>query len=122
MRFEDYGQWNPFITSIKGQPIVGTQLVNTLALPGKKAQVFKPTILAVTEQQEFRWLGSLFVRGLFDGEHYFRLEEISPQQTKLIHGEHFSGLLAGLIMRLIKEDTLQGFNRMNEALKALCEA
>ena len=119
--FQQYPEWNPFIRSIKGDAVEGTYLENTLQLEGQKPQVFRPEVLRVQQEKEFRWRGKLFVKGLFDGEHYFLLEAIDAQSTKLIHGEHFSGLLSGLIMRLIGDNTEKGFHAMNQALKERCE-
>src|ERR671927_234268 len=87
--FAQYPQWNPFIISVKGQG-----LVNTLR-NGSQTVVFKPKILNVVPYRYFDWLGSLGIRGLFDGHHYFEVEELSPSQVKLKHGEAFSGLLSG---------------------------
>ena len=39
----------------------------------------------------------------------------------MIHGEYFTGLLSGLIMKFIGDDTLQNFQNMNKALKAQLE-
>ena len=56
---------------------------------------FAPTILSVRPDRELRWLGRFFVRGLFDGEHYFLLEPLNERRTRFIQGETFSGLLVG---------------------------
>ncbi|MCC6460693.1 MAG: SRPBCC domain-containing protein [Saprospiraceae bacterium] len=120
MNFEQYPNWNPFMT-IKGEPRLGSRLENAITLAGQPPQVFKPVIIELSPGHSFRWLGHLWVKGLFDGEHYFELEPIGPQQTRLVHGEHFGGLLRGLILRLIAEKTVQGFENMNAALKALAE-
>ena len=119
--FENYPNWNPFIKKIEGQPIEGTTLKNTLQLEGQKSQVFKPTILKVIPNKEFRWLGSLFIKGLFDGEHYFILKPVNSNQTELIHGENFSGILARMIYKMIGAQTKKGFEAMNEVLKEQCE-
>lgn len=121
MDFENYPEWNPFI-KIEGRPVVGSQLKNTMTLEGRSPQVFKPTVLVVKEAEEFRWLGKLFISGLFDGEHYFRLEPIDDHTTRLVHGEHFRGILVGLLMRMIGEDTRAAFERMNTALKERVES
>ena len=121
MDFESYAEWNPFIKSIKGKAKVGAVLENTLSLKEGSTQIFKPKILVLTPQQEFRWLGSMFFKGLFDGEHYFLLSSINSSQTKLTHGEKFSGLFAGLIMRAIRADTQKGFDQMNKALSKRLE-
>jgi hypothetical protein len=119
--FEKYAEWNPFIINIEGQPEKGTKLANTMLLEGQKPQIFKPLIIVVDNQKEFRWLGSLFVKGIFDGEHYFLLEQINDQEVKLIQGENFSGILSTPIMKMIEKKTLSGFNKMNMALKARAE-
>lgn len=120
MDFEQYPNWNPFI-SIQGEPRPGSRLENKITLEGRASQVFKPVVIELEPGRSFRWLGHLWVRGLFDGEHYFELEPIGPQQTRLVHGEHFRGILRGPILRLIAGQTEQGFNNMNAALKALAE-
>ncbi|MDX1940834.1 MAG: SRPBCC domain-containing protein [Saprospiraceae bacterium] len=119
--FAKYHEWNPFIRSSEGEAKVGTKLKNTMHLEGQKPQTFTPTILEVTPNQSFRWLGSLFFKGLFDGEHYFRLEPINEHQVKFLHGENFSGILVGMVMKMIGAATQQGFLQMNEALKARAE-
>jgi hypothetical protein len=118
---EKYGEWNPFIREIKGKAEEGQILENHMYLEEGKKQVFKPEVLKVEEGKEFRWLGKLFVKGLFDGEHFFLLEEAGEGQVKLIQGEIFSGLLMKPIMKMIGEQTLNNFHAMNKALKARCE-
>ncbi len=114
--FSSYPNWNPFIKSLKGKPEVGEQLVAELSLPGKKPIIFKPTVLKAIPNQEFRWLGKLFVKGLFDGEHYFKLEKLGDNQTRFIQGENFRGLLSSVLFKMIGEETKRGFDEMNEAL------
>lgn len=118
--FDSYPEWNPFI-HIKGAAEVGTNLENTIMLEGRAPQVFKPEVLVVEEQREFRWVGKLFFSGLFDGEHYFILESIDEQTTRLLHGENFRGILVGPIMKMIGRQTIQGFEKMNAALKTRVE-
>jgi hypothetical protein len=117
--FADYGHWNPFIVSIEGEKEVGKRLTNTL-MSGGKTNVFKPVIKRFEANHAFEWLGSLPLR-LFTGRHYFLLEDLGQGQTKLIHGEKFGGLLRGIIMKKIGEETLQNFLKMNRALKARVE-
>ena len=119
--FGGYPGWNPFIRKIKGKAVKGERLENHMYLPGQKPMVFKPRILELEEQKIFRWLGKLFFNGLFDGEHYFEIQEVDSNQVKLIHGENFSGLLVGLLMKKIEDNTLQGFQAMNQALKNRAE-
>jgi hypothetical protein len=118
--FENYPQWNPFIKEIKGTLEVGNRLQNTMLNEGKKF-TFKPKVLKVIPYQYFDWIGHLFIKGLFDGHHYFELEETGPGQVKLSHGEHFSGILSGPLLKKIGESTRNNFVKMNQAIKELAE-
>ncbi len=118
---EKYPSWNPFIQKSTGRLTVGERIENEMHLPGQKPQTFRPKLLKVAANKELRWLGSLGIPRLFDGEHYFQLEAINNHQTRLVHGEHFRGILVGLIMRQIGEATKAGFVSMNLALKKEAE-
>ena len=118
--FEEYPSWNPFITKIEGELKMGGQLSNTLMINGKP-NYFQPNIITLEEGRKFEWLGSGPL-GMFNGQHYFELEDLGNNQTKLIHGEHFSGWLRWLIMLMIGKETKRGFEAMNAALKARAEA
>lgn len=117
-----YPQWNPFIKQLQGDLTPGKTIEATIQPPGQKAMRFTPTVKVNEPEQEFRWLGHLFFPGIFDGEHYFLLEEIGGGQTKFTHGEQFRGLFAGLLLMMIGDSTKAGFIAMNEALKARAES
>ncbi|MCB0637160.1 MAG: SRPBCC domain-containing protein [Lewinella sp.] len=119
--FPAYPEWNPFIRKLEGPVRTGESIVAHLSLDGQKTQVFRPVVKDYQPGQGFRWLGHLFIPGLFDGEHYFQLEALPEGGTRLIHGENFSGLLAGVIMWFIGAQTQSGFERMNAALKERVE-
>jgi hypothetical protein len=118
--FENYPNWNTFIVSIEGELKEGARLKNKLMLDGKENN-FTPKILKVVPNEHFEWLGKAPL-GTFNGQHYFKLESVSPTQTKLIHGEKFSGWLRGLIMRKIGTATRDSFIQMNKNLKKLVES
>jgi hypothetical protein len=112
--------WNPFITSISGNLASGARLSVFIVPPGKFGMRFRPTVLAVRPEREFRWLGRLLIPGLFDGEHYFLLEPIAADRTRFTQGERFSGLFVGLVSGTLQA-TEAGFNAMNAALKREAE-
>lgn len=118
--FPNYSTWNPFIVRIKGELTTSGRLVNTMA-SGNKTFVFKPKILSVVPNHYFDWLGSLFIGGLFDGHHYFEIDELSSSLVKFTQGEHFSGILSKAILKRIGDETRNNFIRMNAALKAAAE-
>jgi len=118
--FENYPKWNPFIKSISGEQEVGKKINVFLQPPDGKGMTFKPIVLTFKENTEFRWIGKLGMKGIFDGEHYFKLNDCGNNQTKFIHGEKFSGILVSLMAKVL-ENTKVGFNLMNDSLKIECE-
>ena len=120
MDFDSYPKWNPFITKISGEPRLGNRLTVSINPPGGKGMTFKPNILTLESNKEFRWKGKLGINGIFDGEHYFILEFLENDKTKFIHGEIFSGLLVPLVGKML-DKTQKGFQLMNESIKNECE-
>jgi hypothetical protein len=120
MNFDNYPKWNPFITSISGERKLGNRLTVSINPPGGKGMTFKPNILTLEANKEFRWKGKLGINGIFDGEHYFILESVDKDITKFIHGEKFSGLLVPLVGKML-DKTQKGFQLMNESIKNECE-
>lgn len=108
--FSAYPDWNPFITQANGDWAEG----NTVAITAGGMD-FKPKVLAFDAGKELRWLGSLLFKGLFDGEHYFLLNDNGDGTTTLTHGEDFSGVLVPLFRTKLNKDTKDGFEAMNEA-------
>jgi hypothetical protein len=115
-----YADWNPFIVRSEGQVVPGARLRNTMR-NGDRDITFTPRVLHVEPGQRFEWLGHLWIKGLFDGRHTFEVKALGPNRCQLTQGEHFSGLLSGLILRQIGSDTRQQFVAMNQALKARAE-
>ena len=118
---EAYSDWNPFVRRISGDLKVGNRLEVTVGTDGTASMEFTPRILAAKENSELRWVGHLGFKGIFDGEHYFILEETDRGTTVLRHGERFTGLLGYPLLALIRKDTETGFRAMNKALKARVE-
>jgi hypothetical protein len=119
--FSRYPEWNPFIPEISGELTVGAELHVVIAPPDSSEMRFRPTLLAVTPNEELRWRGKLFIGGLFDGEHFFKLVEVAGGRTRFVHGENFSGILVKLFRRQLTQ-TARGFVFMNQALKRRVEA
>lgn len=111
-----YPNWNPFLTSIEGTLQVGNQIqINADGMQ------FKPIILVLDQNKEFRWIGKLLVKGLFDGEHIFQIIDHKNGTITFKHEEQFSGLLVGLLAKQLDTDIKAKFVQMNEKLKELAE-
>jgi hypothetical protein len=112
----NYEKWNPFLIRSEGEIKPKAKLKNAM-LNGNRTMTFKPVVQQVEHLVYFDWIGNLFIPGIFDGHHYFRIQAISENQVKLIHGENFSGVLSSFIFRKIGNDTRMNFIRMNQAIK-----
>ena len=120
--FEKYPNWNLFIKRIKGNPMVGSQILVTIVQPEGKDITFKPTVLAFEPNKEFRWIGKLLFKGVFDGEHKFELIDNGNGTTMFNQSETFKGILVGLFKKQLENNTRKGFELMNENLKKCAES
>lgn len=118
--FEQWENWNSFITKSTGKAEEGTKLINTFDNDGKE-MIFKPKILKAEPNKELVWIGRLMMPGIFDGTHGFRIEEVGPDQVRFTNYENFKGLFSGMIMKKIYNKTAAGFEQMNQELKAQAE-
>ncbi|SFM55670.1 SRPBCC domain-containing protein [Methanolobus profundi] len=119
--FDNYGEWNPFVTNISGKLEQGSRLDIFLQPPETKGMRIVPLVTKVEPINEFRWKGNLWVKGIFDGEHAFRLEELENNRTRMIQCERFRGILAPLVLHMIGVKIRKGFESMNYSLKRECE-
>lgn len=118
---DSYPDWNPFIRRLHGDLREGERLEVQIAPPGGRAMSITPTVLTADPGRELRWLGHFLVPGLVDGEHGFRIEELSSGRSRLVQSERFSGVLVGLVRKTLRRAE-SGFAQMNVAVKARAEA
>jgi hypothetical protein len=120
--FASYPQWNPFIRRISGEPTTGERLEVRLEPPESRGITIRPKVLSAEPNHQLRWLGHLFVPGLFDGEHSFVIQPLAEKRVRFVQREAFRGLLVPLLARSLDKSTLRGFEEMNQALKERAEA
>lgn len=118
--FESYPNWNPYVRSIEGEKSIGNKVSVTCNTAGGRTVSFKPIVIKLDTDREFRWKGKLGFKGIFDGQHYFILEKMGENQTKFIHGEDMSGVLVSLMGKTLDKMN-DSFEMMNEVLKKECE-
>ena len=119
---DQYANWSPFIKSVQGELKTGETLLIEIVPQGEDGMEFTPQVLVAKADEELRWIGKLGFRGVFDGEHYFILEKLEDNRTRLRHGEAFSGLLVPILWGLIADSTRKGFTDHNQSLKTLVES
>ncbi len=119
--FDRYAEWNPFIREASGEAKVGARLRVRIHPPEGRPMTFAPTVREASPARELRWLGHLWLPGLFDGEHAFRIDAVGERQVRLRQSEVFRGLLVPLLPSVMYERTRRGFDAMNRALKERVE-
>jgi hypothetical protein len=120
--FASYPQWNPFIRRISGELKAGQRLEVRLEPPDSRGITLRPTVLSAEPNRELRWLGHLFVPGLFDAEHSLSIQPLEENRVRFVQSEVFKGALVPLLARSLDNNTLRGFEQMNGALKEQAEA
>ena len=113
---ESYPRWNPFVLSSTGPLAEGATITNVLADTKGGTSTFTPTVLTLSVNREFRWKGKFWLPGLFDGEHFFTIDEIAPGRVRFVQEEHFRGLVVPPLRGMLRNDTLTQFRAMNDAL------
>ena len=97
-----YPQWNPFIPSIEGKAVVGQPPTVFILASGLPWHAIPPH--GARRRAPARASTELLIPGLFDGEHYFKLEPKSGTALVFHQGEIFSGLLAPLLNEALKRE------------------
>ncbi|MDH3200816.1 MAG: SRPBCC domain-containing protein [Myxococcales bacterium] len=120
--FPAYPDWNPFITQISGQMAPGHELKVTILPPGGEAMEFTPTVTELIPNRRFAWIGRVGLPRILDGAHYFEVEDLGNGRSRFTQREEFRGVLVPFLRPKLDGQTLDGFNEMNEALKARAES
>jgi len=121
-KFEEYELWNPFMTKVVGNAILGSKIeVNIKTISGKQRTYF-PIITKCEINRELRWKGKSFLPGIFDGERIFVIEETNNNRVSFLHKEVFKGLGVKLVGDKLDQDLRESFVIMNKALKARAES
>lgn len=117
---DGYGSWNPYYPRAEGDLAEGAGITLHAVLPGGRTGVGRVRIRTVRPQEELRWTSHLFLPGIMDADHRFRLAAAGPGRTRFEQDETLRGLLVpvgGSIVAQIR----QGCEAMAEALRARAE-
>ena len=119
---KQFTAWNPFITQAEGEIREGARLRVRIEPPGGTPMTFRPTVIRASPGRELRWLGRLFLPGIFDGEHSFEMSPLGEGRTRFVQREECRGLLVPFLWNGLATNTRSGFEAMNVALKEQAEA
>lgn len=120
--FTDFGSfpsWNPFIRKAKGKLVPGRRIRVKLRL-GRRLVKLHPRVTVVEPASEIRWMARQIVPRLFDVERAFRFERLG-KHTHFVQYEIGRGLLAPVLMPILRRRIARGYAALNLALKARAE-
>lgn len=118
---DKWPEWNPFARA-SGRLQVGERLEVEIRPPDRSPMTFRPTVVRLEPRRELEWLGRLGLRGLFDGEHGFRVAPEDVGRCRFEQFEIFRGMLAVPILWVAETAARAGFEAMNRALRVQAEA
>lgn len=118
--FGAFPSWNPFITKASGVLRTGERITVTLRI-GRWPVTLRPRLTVVDPPRELRWLARQRVPGLFDVDRRFVLAPIGASRCRFAQSESATGVLAPLLMWLLRRPILDGYQRLGAALKERLE-
>jgi hypothetical protein len=116
--FATYPNWNPIVGKLEGKMEIG-QKISTFIVPLGKT--YSPTLLVFEPNKELTWQGSQGAKFLLAGKHYYILEKVANTETKLLHGEYFTGIFSTFISKKMLSKMENAFNEHNQILKLRIE-
>lgn len=121
--FASYPKWNPYLLAFTTSGTTGTPITLTLTQANwKRPHTVHPTLDVLDERsREVRWRRKVLVPGVFDTEHFVRVEARGEGRCKLIQQEKVSGIVSRLIPSSGKRATGLALRAMNRALKLRVE-
>lgn len=121
--FDSYSEWNSQLEYLGGEVKPDGQLHLRLSAKGADSYEFKPTVSHWKENEKFAWLAITGFPKVFDGEHFFELEQIDENTTFVINREEYRGVMSLIMKNLPMMKTApEGFRKMNMELKNYIES
>jgi hypothetical protein len=119
---EGWKSWSPTTTDASGTVALGGQLdIGMKGKDNKPSHRYSPKVIEYDPPKKMRWHAKMGASFILANDK--RIELIStPQGTKLIHSELFSGLMPRLMWRTLQQQVPWFLGRFNEALKARVES
>ena len=117
---DKYPEWNPFIHHAIGLAQVGEK-VDILFKSGSKEMTLHCKVVKAEPNKELRWKYHVALPILFSGEHSFIIEQVESNKVRFIDREIFNGILVSSQAKDIDTNSKQGFEAMDQALKARAE-
>lgn len=121
--FDNYKNWNTQLTYLGGEVKPNGKLHLKLAAEGSAPYEFKPDISYWEDRKRFAWIAKTGIKRVFDGEHFFELQDLGNGKTLLINREEYRGILSLLFKQLpMMKSAPRGFEKMNFEFKNYVES
>ncbi|MFY8000653.1 MAG: SRPBCC family protein [Candidatus Kapaibacteriota bacterium] len=122
VEFEKYKEWNSQLQYLGGEVKPQGLLHLKLSVKGTDPYEFKPIVSYWEENKRFAWLAATGLPRVFDGEHFFELQDLGNGKTMVVNREEYRGVLSLIIRNLpMMNNAPEGFELMNTELKRYCE-
>lgn len=118
--FENWNEWNTFISNVNGEFSIGNTISITVHTPGMKSSVFKPVVYDIKEEKQISWGGKAVLVG-FEGVHHFYLKQVNNNTICFTQVETFKGPVV-LMMGKMLNKIAKGYENMNNELKQYLES
>jgi hypothetical protein len=119
--FTHYEQWNPYLTGVQGDLVVGRTLKLDLSLPEGSSYELGAEVTHVVPNELLRWVGRFWSSSILQLEHSFSLSEPRSGVTRVLQGQDFSGFLLRFAGQSLTQ-AARGAVYLNQALKKRAES
>jgi hypothetical protein len=120
--FKNYKTWNSQLAYLGGEAKPHGRLHLKLSVKGTDPYEFMPLVSYWEENKRFAWLAETGIPRVFDGEHFFELQDVGNGKTLVVNREEYRGVLSLIIRNLpMMKNAPEGFELMNTELKQYCE-
>ena len=118
-----HDEWNPLMSRVRADLRPGGKIDFIVGLDGRELPI-AGRLLRVDPERELCWRAPRWplVGHVFAGEHYFELERIDAQRTRLHHGERFEGAVARPLLSRLGPRLESVYHDVARALKDRAES
>ncbi len=119
MDWPGFAEWNPYLTELQGEPVLGSRLSLQIQPPGGRPMRSRPKLAAIEAESRLQWLSRTGLPGIFDARHTVSVTALPDGRTWFEQTETFTGLLTWFGRSHFKR-TQHGLKEMNQTLAQRC--
>lgn len=117
IKLENWSVWNPIVSKVQGDPVIGKELTITMAdSKGNANKSYKAQVTELVQNQRFVFTANMMTKFLFSAKRVIELKA-TETGTLLIQQEIYTGVLVPLFWKKLSTDAKTMLNQMNHSLK-----